>query len=221
MFVSSPEYGQPGRERQYGGNFIILSQGFYKYRFLDATVCEVTLLLTTVRANYSNDLISSEVNSSTPFQPKNVEILSFIAGMVKFQSINSQGLMSSAIGDTLYTIYSSTTNTSIDDNLGNQIQVYKELEEYWRGVVEFLPHIDWQFLRSGFMVVGSFHDNAIPDDLISLVNGTMYISTIGWNRRSTAFLLAILPTTIITILTFACALYGILQVLWQLSFLTR
>jgi hypothetical protein len=106
---------------------VILSQGFYKYRFLDPTVCEVTPLLTTVRANYSNDLISSEVISSTPFQPENVEILSFITGMVKFQSINSQGLMSSAIGDTLYTIYSSTSNTSIDDNLGNQIQVYKEL----------------------------------------------------------------------------------------------
>jgi hypothetical protein len=104
-------------------------------------VCEVTLLLTTVRANYSNDLISSEVNSSTPFQPKNVEILSFIAGMVKFQSINSQGLMSSAIGDTLYTIYSSTTNTSIDDNLGNQIQVYKELVSFVLQGLKFIPFL--------------------------------------------------------------------------------
>jgi hypothetical protein len=61
------------------------------------------------------------------------------------------------------------------------------------------------------MVVGSFPDNRIPDNLSSPVNGTMYISTIGWTRRSATYLLAILPITIITILTFACALYSILQ----------
>jgi hypothetical protein len=188
-------------------SFTIFSQGFYKYRFLDASVCEVTPLLTTVRANYSNSLISSEVISSTPFQPENAQLLAFVAGVARFQSINSQGLTSNAIGDTLYSIYSSTTNTSIDDNLGNQTQVYKELEEYWRGVVEFSA----TFLRSGFMVVGSFPDDRIPDNLSSPVNGTMYISTIGWTRRSTSYLLAILPITITTILTFACALYSILQ----------
>ncbi|KAG2145738.1 hypothetical protein BD769DRAFT_854291 [Suillus cothurnatus] len=186
-------------------SFTILSQGFYKYRFLDASVCNVIPLLTTVRANYSNDLISSEVKSSTPFGPENVQLLSFIAGMAKFQSINSQGLISSAIGDTLYSIYSSTTNTSIDDNLANQTQVYKELEEYWRGVVEFSA----TFLRSGFMVVGSFPNNTVPDDLISEVNGTMYISTVGWTGQSATYLLAILPITITTILTFACAMYNI------------
>jgi hypothetical protein len=108
----------------------ILSQGFYKYKFLEASVCEVIPLLTTVRANYSNSLISSEVISSTPFQPENAPLLSFVAGVARFQSINSQGLMSSAIGDTLYSIYSSTTNTSIDDNLGNQTQVYIELVSF-------------------------------------------------------------------------------------------
>ncbi|KAG1750086.1 hypothetical protein EDB19DRAFT_1904339 [Suillus lakei] len=178
-------------------SFTILSQGFYKYRFLDASSVPII----------PDDLISSEVKSSTPFQPENIQLLKFVAGVASFQSINSQGLMSSAIGDTLYSIYSSTTNTSIDDNLGNQIQVYKELEEYWRGVIEFSA----TFLRSSFMVVGSFPDNTIPDDLSSPVNGTMYISTIGWTRRSGTYILAILPITIITILTFACALYSILQ----------
>ncbi|KAG1808045.1 uncharacterized protein BJ212DRAFT_718215 [Suillus subaureus] len=194
-FLPSVVCPGPANFNQTFTSFMIISQGFYKYRFLDASVCEVTPLLTTVRANYSNDLISSEVISFTPFGPENVKLLSFIAGMAKFQSINSQGLMSSAIGDTLYSIYSSTTNTSIDDNLGNQMQVYKELE-YWRGVVEFSA----TYLRSGFMVVGSFTDNIIPDDLISPVNGTMYISTIGWNRRSATYLLAILPITITIII---------------------
>ncbi|KAG2105539.1 uncharacterized protein F5147DRAFT_805800 [Suillus discolor] len=189
-------------------SFTILSQGFYKYGFLNPSVCEVTPLLTTVHTNYSSDLISSEVISSTPFRPENEQLLSFIVGVAKFQSINLQGLASSAIGDTLYSIYSSTTNTSIDDNLGNQAQVYKELEEYWCGVVEFSA----TFLCSGFMVVGSFPDNTIPEDLSSPVNGTMYISTIGWTQRSATYLLAILPITIITILTVACALYSILQI---------
>ncbi|KAG2035530.1 hypothetical protein BDR03DRAFT_1093153 [Suillus americanus] len=191
-------------------SFTILSQGFYKYNFLNATVCEVIPLLTTVRADYTNELISSEVISSTPFGPENVQILSFIAGVAKFQSIGSQGLKSSAIGDTLYSIYSSTTNTSITDNLGSQAQVYSELEAYWRGVVEFSA----TFLRSGFMAVGSFPDNTIPDYLSSPVNGTMYISTIGWTSQSLTYLLAILPITIITIFTSVCALYSIWQA-WE------
>ncbi|KAG2062629.1 hypothetical protein BDR04DRAFT_49481, partial [Suillus decipiens] len=96
-------------------SFTILLQGFNKYQFLNASVCEVTPLLTTVRTNYSNDLMCSEITSSTPFKSENVQLLSFIAGVAKFQSISSQGLMSSTIGDTLYSIYSSTTNTTIGD----------------------------------------------------------------------------------------------------------
>ncbi|KAG2065372.1 hypothetical protein BDR04DRAFT_170540 [Suillus decipiens] len=115
--------------------------------------------------------------------------------------------MSSTMGDTLYSIYSSTTNTSIGDNLGNQTQVYRELEDYWRGVVEFSA----TFLRSGFMAEGSFPNDTIPPDLLSLVNGTMYILTIGWTQRSTTYLLAIFPITIITLPTFACTLYSYLQ----------
>ncbi|KAG1777985.1 hypothetical protein EV702DRAFT_1196781 [Suillus placidus] len=190
-------------------NFTIFTQGFYKYKFLKASVCKVVPLLTTVRANYSNEQISSEVTSSTPFQPENVELLSFIAGVARFQSINSQGLMSSTIGDTLYSIYSSTTTGSIDDNI-NDTQVYIELEDYWRGVVEFSA----TFLRSGFMAIGSFPNNDIPNNLSSQVNGTMFISTIGWTRwakRSPTYLLATIPLTIITILIFTCALYIILE----------
>jgi hypothetical protein len=61
------------------------------------------------------------------------------------------------------------------------------------------------------MVVGSFPNNTIPDDLSSPVNGTMYISTIGWTQRSVTYLLAVLPITTITIFTFSCALYSIFK----------
>jgi hypothetical protein len=108
----------------------ILTQGFYKYGFIKASVCEVVPLLTTVRADYSNGEISSEVTSSTPFRPENVELLSFIAGVAKFQSINSQGLTSSTIGDTLYTIYSSTTTAPINNISLDDTQVYLELVSF-------------------------------------------------------------------------------------------
>ncbi|KAG0702649.1 hypothetical protein DFH29DRAFT_492250 [Suillus ampliporus] len=188
-------------------SFAILSQGFDKYNFLNATVCEVVPFLTTVRADYSNGLISSVVTSSTAFQPENSNLLTLVAGVLRFQSINSQKLLTSSIGDALYSIYSSTSSTPIGNSLGSQTQIYQELEDFWRGVVEFSA----TFLRSGFMVVGSFPDNIIPDNLSSPVNGTMYISTVGWAKRSPTYLLAILPITIITILTFACALYNIVQ----------
>ncbi|KAG2033031.1 hypothetical protein BDR03DRAFT_1002271 [Suillus americanus] len=208
-FLPSVVCQEPTNMNQTYTNFTIFTQGFYKYGFLKASVCEVVPLLTTVRADYSDEQISSEVTSSTPFQPENAELLSFIASVARFQSINSQGLTSSTIGDTLYSIYSSTTIGSINDNL-NDTQVYLELEDYWRGVVEFSA----TFLRSGFMATGSFPNNEIPNDLSSQVTGTMFISTIGWTRwvkQSPTYLLATLPLTIITILTLTCALYSILE----------
>ncbi|KAG1813447.1 hypothetical protein EV424DRAFT_1565379 [Suillus variegatus] len=140
---------------------------------------------------------------------ENVELLSFIAGVARYQSINLQGLTSSMIRDTLYSIYSSTTNKSVNNNL-NDTQVYLELEGYWRGVVEFST----MFLRSRFMAIGSFPDNIILNNLSSPVNGMMFISTIGWTRwtrKLPTYLLATIPLTIITILTFACTFYSILQ----------
>ncbi|KAG1869374.1 hypothetical protein DFJ58DRAFT_61855 [Suillus subalutaceus] len=202
----------PMNSNQTYTSFAILTQGFYKYGFLQASVCEVVPLLTRVRVDYSNEQISSEVTSYTTFQPENVELLSFIAGVARFQSINSQGLTSSTIGDTLYSIYSSTTIGYINNNLNNT-QVYLELEDYWRGVVEFSA----TFLRSGFMATGSFPNNEFPNNLSSQVTGTMFISTIGWTRwpkNSPTYLLATLPLTIVTTLTLFSALYSILEV-WK------
>ncbi|KAG2065371.1 hypothetical protein BDR04DRAFT_170514 [Suillus decipiens] len=70
-------------------SFAILLQGFDQYSFLNASVCEVTPLLTTVRTKYSLDLISSEIITSTPFQSENIHLLSFIVGLAKFQSFRS------------------------------------------------------------------------------------------------------------------------------------
>lgn len=81
---------------------VIFTRGFDKYNFLNASVCEVIPKLTTANVNYSDNLISSVSTFSIPFQSENVQLLSFIAGVAKYQAINSQGLVSSTIGDTLY-----------------------------------------------------------------------------------------------------------------------
>jgi hypothetical protein len=150
----------------------ILTQGFYKYAFLKASVCEVVPLLTTVRADYSNEEISSDVTSSTPFQPENAELLSFIASVARFQSINSQGLTSSTIGDTLYSIYSSTTTGSINNNL-NDTLVYLELVSFMSynfdsPLTIFLGGLlAWccRIFRHGEVVVGPF--NTVQIDIVS------------------------------------------------------
>jgi hypothetical protein len=96
---------------------VIFTQGFDKYTFLNASVCEVIPKLTTANVNYSDNLISSVSTFSIPFQSENVQLLSFIAGVAKYQAINSQGLVSSTIGDTLYSTYSSMTNESINGTI--------------------------------------------------------------------------------------------------------
>ncbi|KAG1738295.1 hypothetical protein EDD22DRAFT_852087 [Suillus occidentalis] len=108
-------------------SFLIFTQGFDKYNFLNASVCEVIQKLP-----------------------------SFIAGVAKYQANNSQGLVSSTIGDTLYSTYTSMTNGSINGTI-DQMDVYLELEEYRRGVVEFSA----TFLRSGFMAMGSFSEQPL------------------------------------------------------------
>ncbi|KAG1742020.1 hypothetical protein EDB19DRAFT_1827939 [Suillus lakei] len=114
--------------------------------------------------------LSSDLGISTKLiraSSENVPLLSFIVGVAKYQSVNSQGL-----------------------------------GEYWCGVVEFSV----TFLCFGFMTVGSFPDG-ILNDLSSQVNGTMYISTIGWTERPSTYLLAIIPPTIVTFLTFTYSVY--------------
>lgn len=108
---------------------VIFTQGFDKYNFLNASVCEVIPKLTTVNVNYSNNLISSVSTSPIPFQSENVQLLSFIAGVAKYQAINSQGLVSSTIGDTLYSTYNSMTNGSINGTI-DQTDVYLELVSF-------------------------------------------------------------------------------------------
>ncbi|KAH7927039.1 hypothetical protein BV22DRAFT_1127714 [Leucogyrophana mollusca] len=195
----------PGTNSSAYQRFVVVSQGFYKYSFLPPTVCQVIPLLTNVSVQYSGGLINvARVVESREFETDNVNLLSFIAGVISWQGRNAQGLVGNSIGDSLFSIYSATANTTISVN--DTTQIYSELEDYWRGVVEFTA----TFLRSGFSAKGSFPQNHIPNNMTTNITGSMQVSTIGWARRgATSQLLAAIPITLVTALTFATVAYSL------------
>ncbi|KAF8841342.1 hypothetical protein BDN67DRAFT_534824 [Paxillus ammoniavirescens] len=185
--------------------FVIATQGFYKYDFLPPTICEVTPLITTTRVDYTDWGIinASEIISNQTFSPDNTYLLFYLAGVANYHARNSQGLMNNIIGDTLYSIYSGEFHTPI---LNNTDEVYKELENYWRGVIEFAA----TFLRAGYSAQGAFQDG-IPSNMTSPVNGTVFMRTIGWANRSLIYIFSILPLGIVTLLTMIAAIYSLVE----------
>ncbi|KIK94959.1 hypothetical protein PAXRUDRAFT_415988 [Paxillus rubicundulus Ve08.2h10] len=183
-------------------SFVIATQGFYKYDFLPSTICEVTPLVTTTRVDYSNGGIinASQIISKQTFAPNDTYLLFFLAGVANYHARNSQGLMNNIIGDTLYSTYSAAYTTPISSNT---TAVYRELEDYWRGVIEFTA----TFLRAGYSAEGAFRDG-IPSNMTSPINGTMSMLTIGWANRGLIYMFSVLPVAIVTVLTVIAVIYS-------------
>ncbi|KAH7916639.1 hypothetical protein BJ138DRAFT_995240, partial [Hygrophoropsis aurantiaca] len=109
-----PSVACPGANSDAYQRFIIVSQGFYRYDFLPPTVCEIIPLLTNVTVMYSGGVINiAQVISSRQFVSDNANLLRFISGVMSWQARNAQGLVGNSIGDSLFAIYSSTSNKSI------------------------------------------------------------------------------------------------------------
>ncbi|KAG2366085.1 hypothetical protein BDR07DRAFT_571644 [Suillus spraguei] len=87
--------------------------------------------------------------SPTLFQSETVRLLSFIA---RVQTINSQGLVSSAIGETLYPIYSLMTGGLIGGTL-DRTEVYLWSSLQRRASALKTTHIDLTLLHSSFALV--------------------------------------------------------------------
>ncbi|KAF8838214.1 hypothetical protein BDN67DRAFT_1023259, partial [Paxillus ammoniavirescens] len=185
--------------------FVIATQGFYKYGFLPSTVCEITPLVTTTRVDYTAGGIinASQIISNQTFSPDDTYLLFYLAGVANYHARNSQGLMNSIIGDTLFSIYSGEFNTPISDNSD---EVYRELEDYWRGVIEFSA----TFLRAGYSAQGAFQGGT-PSNMSSPVNGNMTMITMGWANRGAIYIFSILPLGIVTILTMMAVIYSLVQ----------
>ncbi|KAF8841341.1 hypothetical protein BDN67DRAFT_967390 [Paxillus ammoniavirescens] len=185
--------------------FVIATQGFYKYDFVPYTVCEVTPLITTTRVDYTAGGIinASEIISNQTFSSSDTYLLFYLAGVANYHARNSQGLMNNIIGDTLYSVYSGEFNTTISNNTN---EVFRELENYWRGVIEFAA----TFLRAGYSAQGAFQDG-IPSNMTSPLNGTMFVLTMGWANRGPIYIFSILPLGIVTLLTVMTAIYSLVQ----------
>ncbi|KAF8835841.1 hypothetical protein BDN67DRAFT_1072221 [Paxillus ammoniavirescens] len=185
--------------------FVIATQGFYKYDFLPSTVCEVTPLITTTRVDYTDGGIinASQIISNQTFSPDDTYLLFYLAGVANYHARNSQGLLNNIIGDTLYSMYSGAFSAPISDNID---EVYKELENYWRGVIEFSA----TFLRAGYSAEGAFQDG-IPSNMTSDLSGNMSMVTMGWADRGPIYIFSILPLGIVTLLTMIAAIYSLVQ----------
>ncbi|KIK77954.1 hypothetical protein PAXRUDRAFT_834783 [Paxillus rubicundulus Ve08.2h10] len=185
--------------------FVIATQGFYKYDFLPSTVCEVTPLITTTRVDYTDGGIinASQIISNQTFSPNETYLLFYLAGVANYHARNSQGLLNNIIGDTLYSIYSGQFSTPISNNMD---EVYKELENYWRGVIEFSA----TFLRAGYSAEGAFQDG-IPSNMTSDLDINMSMVTIGWANRGPIYIFSILPLGIVTLLTITAAVYSLVE----------
>ncbi|KAF8838096.1 hypothetical protein BDN67DRAFT_127483 [Paxillus ammoniavirescens] len=185
--------------------FVIASQGFYKYNFLPSTICEVTPLITTTRVDYTDGGIinASQILSTQTFSPNDTYLLIYLAGVVNYCARDSQGLTNNIIGDRLYSVHSGEFNTPISNNTD---VVYRQLEDYWRGVIEFSA----TFLRAGYSAQGAFQDG-IPSNMTSPLNGTMSTVTMGWANRGPIYIFSILPLGIVTLLTAMAAIYSLSQ----------
>ncbi|KAF8838093.1 hypothetical protein BDN67DRAFT_972077 [Paxillus ammoniavirescens] len=190
--ITCPGHKDPSDARS---RFVIAMQGFYKYNFLPSTICEVTPLITTTRVDYTDGGIinASQIISTQTFSVDNTNLLFYLASVVDYHARNSQDLMNNIIGDTLYSIYSAEFNTPISNNTD---AVYRKLEDYWRGVIEFSA----TFLRAGYSAQGAFQDG-IPSNMTSPLNGTMAVLTMGWVDRSLIYISSILLLGIVTLLT--------------------
>ncbi|KAF9235412.1 hypothetical protein BU15DRAFT_77996 [Melanogaster broomeanus] len=186
--------------------FVIATQGFDKYAFLPSTVCEVIPIVTTTRVNYINGgtIDPAEIISSQEFASSDTDLLFYLASVVNYHARNSQGLSNNFIGDTLYAVYSGRYNTPIGSNAS---QVYRELEDYWRGVIEFSA----TFLRAGYSTEGAFPGGGIPSDMTSSYNGTMSVLTVGWANRGPIYIFSILPLGIVTLLTMMATVYSLIK----------
>ncbi|KAF8546892.1 hypothetical protein OG21DRAFT_1022811 [Imleria badia] len=170
----------------------VTSGGTGKYLFLQETTCEITPKLTTSLVTYANATLNATVVNSTALSFINSNLALFLASVINYQSQNSQGLVANSIGDALYSI-AVTATTALENGSPMDLRLIEELEQYWRGVIEF----SGTYLRSGF----SAYPITIPDDGMVTVTGYHTVTIMGWSKRSPTYLYAVLPVTFFFLLT--------------------
>ncbi|KAG6380455.1 hypothetical protein JVT61DRAFT_8596 [Boletus reticuloceps] len=185
-------------------HFTVTMNASWRYGFLPLTFCEINPLITTSLVSYSNGVINTTVISSRSLDGGSSNLTQLLAAIVNHQSVTTQGLTTNAIGDALYAIYVSASGKDsisaeelIDLLLG-------ELEQYWRGVIEF----SGTFLRSAF----SAYPREVPAEAQIPVSGHETIVAMGWYRQSAIWGFTIFPITAVALMMYAAVAYTLWHV---------
>ncbi|KAG1837646.1 hypothetical protein DFJ58DRAFT_815360 [Suillus subalutaceus] len=169
--------------------FDVFMAGLYKYSFLPTTICEVVPYLTTVNVTYNGGIISVDRIDALTSSP-NLALSQYIATVMAYQSGSNQGMPTNTIGDFLTA--HGTSNVSV---------MYSELEDYWRGIAEFVS----TQLRSGYSASG------VPSNMTRATSGTMYFTTYGWRSKTYTYTLLLVVITLIWVTTVLAAGYSLIQ----------
>ncbi|KAH7882018.1 hypothetical protein F5I97DRAFT_386300 [Phlebopus sp. FC_14] len=148
----------PGRadSAEVYSKFVIAKEGYYKYNFLPCTVCVVTPLVTTVRADYADGGIinASQIITSRTFDETDSDLLSYLAGVANYHARTSQGVLNSIIGDTLYSLYSGQFNIPITNNTDGKDHRKSLLAEPSREVASVASQVYFSsFVGGGTLLV--------------------------------------------------------------------
>ncbi|KAG2065139.1 hypothetical protein BDR04DRAFT_1109009 [Suillus decipiens] len=172
--------------------FNIFMSGHFKYDFLPTTVCEVVPYLTTVNVTYNGGIVSVDRVGTYPglTSSPNLPLSQYIATVIAYQAVSNQGMTSNPIGDFL-TVYG-TSNVSV---------MYNELEDYWRGIVEFAS----TQLRSGYTAAG------VPSNMTRATSGTMYVITYGWQSEAYTYIYLLVVITLVWGTTIFAVGYALIQ----------
>ncbi|KAI9568244.1 hypothetical protein HD554DRAFT_786507 [Boletus coccyginus] len=198
-FISSLVCPYPLRQTGFTWeHFTVTTNANWRYDFFPLTVCAIDPLVTTSLVSYSNGVIETTVLSSRSLGSSNSNLTQFLAAIIDRQSRTTQGLTTNSIGDALYSIYVSASNNSTSpDDVTNLL--LRELEQYWRGVIEF----SGTFLRSAFSV----YPLTVPTEARIRLTGYETITTMGWYRQEEIWAYTIIPITVVALITYAAVAY--------------
>ncbi|KAI9568245.1 hypothetical protein HD554DRAFT_786849 [Boletus coccyginus] len=198
-FISSLVCPYPLRQTGFSWeHFTVTTSASWKYDFIPLTVCAIDPLVTTSLVSYSHGTINTTVLGSRSLGSNNSNLTQFLAAVIHRQSRTTQGLTTNSIGDALYSIYVSASNNSTNpDDVTNLL--LKELEQYWRGVIEF----SGTFLRSAFSV----YPLTVPTEARIRLTGYETITTMGWYRQEEIWAYTIIPITAVALTMYAAVAY--------------
>ncbi|KAG1723845.1 uncharacterized protein EDB91DRAFT_1270577 [Suillus paluster] len=173
------------------GFLAIVGKG--EYSDLNTTICKVSPYVASFDVAYSNGNISiDQPQNIQPFQNSSTNVTMFILDMVTWSSQLSNNPLAELLQF---------------DGIGT---MHDTLEEYFRGVVEFSA----TYLRSAYSAEGA---NTTMLDLYSdesafrSLNGTMFVTTYGWESGRLTFIYLLGLFTVIWVITVSAAGYSLIQ----------